>query len=210
MNNLQLAAMECNKRWMATLPENPPEPEYSEEFHRNMAKLLDKMRGNRYHYFTRKTARIILVAAIIMSLLTVTVFATTDLGKYILNELSDHAIFQSLFEPQEEVDGQIECGYIPDGYEIVQESYDDNHCAIVYENNSGEHFSVTKRLNGDEIGLDNEETNKTIIQSAEKEFAVYEKDNGDIRIVWCDLNYTYTVAGNLSLDDAIKIAENVK
>lgn len=210
MNNLQLAAIECNKRWMATLPENPPEPEYSEEFHRNMAKLLDKMRGNRYHYFTKKTARVILVAAIVMSLLTVTVFAATDLGAYILDELRDHAIFQSLFEPKEDVDGKIDCGYIPDGFEMTKNNYDDNHCYLVYENSNDEHFSVTKRLNGDEIGLDNEETNKIVMYSTDKEFAVYEKDNGSIRIVWCDLNYTYTIDGEISIETALEIAENIK
>lgn len=209
MNNLQLAAIECNKRWMATLPENPPEPEYSEEFHRNMAKLLDKMRGNRYHRFTKKTARVILVAAIIMSLLTVTVFAATDLGAYILEELRDHAIFQSLFEPKEDVDGKIECGYIPDGFEVTEEEYKNDYCTIVFVNQDGEHFSITKRRTSAEIGLDNEETNKTIIQFKDKEFVVYEESDYT-RIVWCDLNFTYTVSGDITIDDAIKIAENIK
>lgn len=210
MNNLQLAAIECNKRWMATLPENPPEPEYSEEFHRNMAKLLDKMRGNRYHRFTRKTARIILVAAIIMSLLTVTVFAGTDLGRYILNELCDHAIFQSLFVSDENVDGKIECGYIPEGFEVTKEDYKENYCYLVYENLNDEHFSIFKRQNGDEIGIDNEYTVKSIAYISDAEVVIYEKNNGDIRAVWCDMNYTYRIDGNISCDEILEIAENLK
>ena len=209
MNNLQLAAIECNKRWMATLPENPPEPEYSEEFHKNMEKLLDRMRGNRYHYLTRKTARVILVAAIVMSLLTVTVFATTDLGAYILNELSDHAIFQSLFESEENVDGKIECGYIPEGFEVTTESYGKIHCFIAFEDGN-RHIEIHKTLNSGEAGLDNEKTDKTVIMSDEKEFIVYEKENGDIRLVWCDINYTYYISGSISCNEAIRIAENVK
>lgn len=210
MNNLQLAAIECNKRWMATLPENPPEPEYSEEFHRNMAKILDKMRGNHYHRFTKKTARVILVAAIVMSLLTVTVFATTDLGAYILEELRDHAIFQSLFEPKENVDGKIDCGYIPDEFEVVQEIYRDNHCLVIYENKNNEHFSVTKMENGAEMGMDNEYTQKSVVQISGVELIIYEKDNGDFRVVWCDENYTYRIGGNISQEEAIKIAESIK
>lgn len=210
MNNLQLAAIECNKRWMATLPENPPEPEYSEEFHKNMAKLLDKMRGNRYHYFTKKTARVILVAAIIMSLLTVTVFATTDLGAYILDELSDHAIFQSLFEPKEDVDGKIDYGYIPEGFEMTEDDYQGNYCSIAFENRHSEHFAILKMKNGYEMGVDNEYAQKAIIQTSNAELIIYEKDNGDIRVVWCDENYTYRVGGNISQEEAIKIAENIK
>lgn len=210
MNNLQLAAIECNKRWMATLPENPPEPEYSEEFHKNMEKLLDRMRGNRYHYLTRKTARVILVAAIVMSLLTVTVFATTDLGAYILNELSDHAIFQSLFESEENVDGKIECEYIPEGFEVVQEDCGDIQCFIIYQNSNGLRFTISKMENGAEMGLDNENTEKEIISSNGKEFVIYRKDNDEIRIVWCDENFTYRFDGNTSYEESFKITESVK
>lgn len=210
MNTLTLAAIERNKKWMATLPENPPEVEFSEKHIKNMEILLDKMRGDRYHRFTRKTTRVIIAAAVIMALMTVTVFATTDLGAYILDELSDHAIFQSLFESEETVDGKIECGYVPDGFEVTEKYYSSDQYTLVYENMNGEHFSIVKMENGDEMGVDNEYTQKSVLQISDSELIIYEKDNGDIRAVWCNANYTYRLDGNILYEEVIKIAENVK
>ena len=210
MGVLQQACINNNLEWIASLPENPPQPEYSEKYLKNINKLLDKMRDDRYHRFTSKTARVILVAAIVMAISTVTVFATTDIGSYILNELQDHAIFQSLFESDEKVDGKIECGYIPEGFEITEESYVEMQCVLVYEDKNHSHFSITKIINGEEIGFDNEETNKTIIQSDGKEFFVYETESNEVRIVWYNLDFTYRFSGNISIEEAIKIAENVK
>ncbi len=210
MGVLQQACINTNLEWIASLPENPPQPEYSEKYLKNINKLLDKMRDDRYHRFTSKTARVILVAAIVMAISTVTVFATTDIGSYILNELQDHAIFQSLFESDEKVDGKIECGYIPDGYEKTQELYGELQCVLVYSNKEGNSFSITKTKNGKEISFDNEYTNKTIIQSLEKEIIIYEKQNGDIRVIWCNANYSYIISGTVSLEETIKIAENIE
>lgn len=210
MGVLQQACTNTNLEWIASLPENPPQPEYSEKYLKNINKLLDKMRDDRYHRFTSKTARVILVAAIVMAISTVTVFATTDIGSYILNELQDHAIFQSLFESDEKVDGKIECGYIPEGYEITNEYYNELQCFIVYENSDNSHFTITKMINGEEIGLDNENAQKTVIQSDDKEFIIYEKENGNTQLVWCNADFTYRIDGNISIEKAIKIAENIK
>ena len=209
MSVLQQACINSNLAWIASLPENPPQPQYSEKYLKNINKLLDKMRDDRYHHFTSQTVRIILVAAIIMAISTATVFATTDIGAYILDELQDHAIFQSLLESDETVDRKIECGYIPEGYEKTDELYGELQCVLVYKNANESQFTITKIINGEEVGWDNEETCKTIIQSNEKEFIIYEKSNGDIRVVWCDLNFTYRIDGNISIDEAIKIAENI-
>lgn len=210
MNTLTLAAIERNRKWMATLPENIPEVEFSEKHIKNMKILLDKMRGDRYHRFTRKTTRVIIAAAVIMALMSVTVFATTDLGAYILDELSDHAIFQSLFESEETVDGKIDCGYVPDGFEIVTESSGDIHYLLIFENENGNSFSISKRRNQAEMGLDNEYAQKSVVQISNAELIIYEKDNGDIRAVWCNANYTYRLDGDISYEEVIRIAENVK
>lgn len=210
MGVLQQACINTNLEWIASLPENPPQPEYSEKYLKNINKLLDKMRDDRYHRFTSKTARVILVAAIVMAISTVTVFATTDIGSYILDELQDHAIFQSLFESDEKVDGKIECGYIPEGYEITNEYYNELQCSLLYENANNSHFTITKMINGEEIGLDNENAQKTVIQSDDKEFIIYEKENGNTQLVWCNADFTYRIDGNISIEKAIKIAENIK
>lgn len=210
MGVLQQACINTNLEWIASLPENPPQPEYSEKYLKNINKLLDKMRDDRYHRFTSKTARVILVAAIVMAISTVTVFATTDIGSYILNELQDHAIFQSLFESDEKVDGKIECGYIPEGFEKTEEFYGEYHCKIVFENANSSHFYVSKSRTAAEIGFDNEDANKTIIQSDDKEFIIYEKGNGNIQLIWYNADFTYRIDGNISIEEAINIAENIK
>lgn len=41
---------------------------FSKKFEKNMSILFDKMRGDKYHKFTRKTTRFLIAAAIILSL----------------------------------------------------------------------------------------------------------------------------------------------
>ena len=209
MNNLKLACIEYNKQWLESLPENPPEFQFSRRHNRKMKVIFDKMRGNRYHYFTRKTMVVMITAAMLFTM-SLCAFANPDFRAYILDELSDHAIFQSLFESKENVDGKIDCGYIPDGFEVTTESYGSNHCYITFENSNGLHFSINKMKNGDEIGLDNEDTQKIIIESDGKEFIIYEKNDGSLRLVWCDENYTYRIVGNITTQDALFVAENIK
>ncbi len=209
MNNLKLACIEYNKQWLESLPENPPEFQFSRRHNRKMKVIFDKMRGNRYHYFTRKTMVVMITAAMLFTM-SLCAFANPDFRAYILDELSDHAIFQSLFESEENVDGKIDCGYIPDGFEIVQEEYHNNHCAIAFENDQGSYFAIFKIENGDEVGIDNEYTQKSVVHISNAEVIIYEKDNGDIRAVWCNESYTYRIDGNISYEEVVKIAENVK
>lgn len=209
MNNLQLACKMYNEDWLASLPENPPVVEFSKRHQRKMKKLFDKMRGNSYHHFTRKTMVVMAAAALLMTM-SVCAFANPEIRAYVLDELQDHAIFQSLFESEETVDGKIECGYVPDGFEVTFEDYTQNAYIIVYENKNDLHFTINKVENGDEVGIDNEYTQKSIIQISNAELIIYEKDNGDIRAVWCNANYTYRLDGNISYEEVIQIAENVK
>ena len=208
MGVLQQACINTNLEWIASLPENPPQPEYSEKYLKNINKLLDKMRDDRYHRYTSKTARVILVAAIVMAISTVTVFATTDIGSYILNELQDHAIFQSLFESDEKFDNTIKLDYTLDGFNKTNEYYGEAYSFIEFRNSNGSAFTIAKSVNGAEVGLDNEDTNNYIIQLYEREYIVYEEPDS-VRIVWCNLNFTYKISGNISIDEALKIAENI-
>lgn len=209
MNNLKLACIEYNKQWLESLPENPPEFQFSRRHNRKMKVIFDKMRGNRYHYFTRKTMVVMITAAMLFTM-SLCAFANPDFRAYILDELSNHAIFQSLFESEENVDGKIDCGYIPDGFEVTEEKYGKICCYIIFNNDNGEHFELDKINNGDEIGFDTEDSVKSIVEISGREFIIYEKTNADIRIVWCDYNYTYYLVGNIPYEEALKIAENVK
>lgn len=209
MNNLQLACKMYNEDWLASLPENPPVVEFSKRHQRKMKKLFDKMRGNSYHHFTRKTMVVMAAAALLMTM-SVCAFANPEIRAYVLDELQDHAIFQSLFESEQTVDGKIECGYVPDGFEVITEKYSNSQCLIIFESNNNLHFSIAKMENGDEVGVDNKYTQKSVIQISNAELIIYEKDNGDIRAVWCNANYTYRLDGNISYDEVVKIAENVK
>lgn len=208
MSNLQQACIAYSQQWISELPENPPMPNYSKKYKRFEKKLLDKMRDDRYHYFTRKTMTVLVAAAIIASLIT-TVFAVPQTRAYILDELADHSIFRSLIEPTEKFDNTINCGYIPEGFEKTYEYYGDIHSMLEYCNDNLI-LKIDKAENGAEFGTDNEETKKEIILHNGNEYILYEKENGAIRIVWCDLNYTYRIAGDISLEEALKIAENIQ
>lgn len=210
-SNLKLAIELSFQEWLDSLPneEDLPKIEYSERHKRQMAILFDKMRGDRYHRFTRKTTAVLITIAIIFSL-SITTVAIVKIAPYIIKEFNDHAIFQTESESDEKVNGNLECAYVPDEYELVNKHASDGYCLQTYNYSDDKHFSVFKVQNGNEMGFDNEDSQKTVYNTENMEYVVYEKDNGNIQVVWCDENYTYRIDGNIPCDLALKIAENVK
>lgn len=209
LSNLALAVRAHHQEWVDSLPKNPPEVQFSRRHLRKMAKLCDKMRGGYYHRFTRKTTAV-LIAAVLMFSMSLCTFAVIKGVPYIIKEFRDHATYQSSLESDKIVGGTIECGYVPDGFNLTDEHNSDSYCLLSFEDSNGAHFNVFKMQNGDEVGIDNEDSKSTIYTTDTQEYIVYERENGNIQVVWSNESFTYRIDGNIPCDVALMIAETVK
>ena len=63
MNNFEKACELSLNDWLATIPDIVPEAEYTDKHEKWLKKLFNKMRDNRYHRFTTKTVKVLLIAA---------------------------------------------------------------------------------------------------------------------------------------------------
>ena len=208
MTNFEAAVELSLNNWVKSLPTEFDLPEPTEEYKKNIAKLFDKMRGDRYHKLTRSAVRAILIAAILLALATAVLAATVG-REFIIEKFSDFSTYNVVDTSNVKgVDG-IEIGYIPQGFECDTTEETDYSVLCIYENNN-EWISVYKAKIDSKIEFDTEYNNKEEVKINGVEGVYYKDDSmGCSGIVWNDGNYIYQLESNISKEELIKIAENI-
>ncbi len=197
--------------WAAQLPDidNVPEHEFSSKHIKEMNKLFDKMRGGRYHYFTTKTVRVMLVAAIIAAFV-LTAFVIPSSREFILENFDVYGTFKISEHNNNSVNGEISVGYIPEGYELVDKSVSSNGIIYVFQNNEEKGFYINKHSSSSEtiFDLENGYTEKTVINNITYFYSSVPSQYNSI--FWIKNDYVYQIDGELSMDELLKIAQEVK
>ena len=206
MTNFEAAVELSLNNWVASFPTEFDLPKPTQEYEKGIAKLFDKMRGDRYHRFTKNTARIILIAAILLAIATVTLAATVG-REFIVQKFSDFSTYSVINNSDVEKVYDIEIGYMPEGFELEKNYITDNYKACGYSNDT-KWINIYKTKIDSKIEFDTEYKNKdsVIINGYD---GVYYSDASDFNgIVWNNGYFIYRIQGNISKDELIKIAEN--
>ncbi len=209
MNVLQQACMLSNESFMSTIPDIVPEPQYSKKHIRTMNKLLNKMRDNRYHYFTTGTVRVLIAAAIIFSLV-VSAFAIPSVREYVITKFNTHSVFRAVSTEDSQYVTDLTVGYIPEGFELVEE--DENRWEYTYllYDETDDCLIINKTTKFAEIGFDIEEAPIKTVVSNGIEYILYEDYDNHYGVVWyCD-SYVYYIEGNVCQEELLKIAYRIK
>ena len=154
MNNFEAAVELSMNNWVASLPTEFDLPEPTEEYKKNIAKLMDKMRGDRYHRLTRSTARAILIAAIILAIATVT-FAATVGREFIVQKFGTYSTYSVVDDSNAKLVADINIGYIPEGFELTYKDDLDTYIGYSYENGN-DWVNVYKTLIDASMAFDTE------------------------------------------------------
>lgn len=94
--------------------------------------------------------------------------------------------------------------YIPNGYEITEETYNDAGTSIIYENDNGIYIAFDQRLPDTEVALNTENTELIDIKVGMYDGKAL-SNLGINTIYWSDGNYIYYIAGSVSTDDLVKM-----
>lgn len=201
MNNFEEACLMSCEKWVSSFSDED-DFVFGKSFEKKMELLTDKMRNDKYHKMSRKTMRVLIVAAIILSFAT-TAFAIPNTRKYIIEQFQDH--FSYLVTDVDEIDitEDISIGYVPDGFIKTDEDHSDVGIYCEYTNNS-EWFSVLKHPIDIAINYDN---NSQEIQKINNIDYVIASMNDTQVIVWNNGQYTYRIMGNIDKSTLITIAE---
>ncbi len=199
------------EEWEATLPniEDIPEPEYSKRHIKRMNKLFDQMRGDKYHHFTRKTVRVMIIAAVLATLL-LTAFVIPSSKEYLVENFDLFGIYKISEHNNNAVSGEIDVSYIPEGYELV--GIDISPISIInsYKSKDGQKITISINASSASVEFNTENSNIEEITVENITYLCATRTNGSNVIIWSKNDYIYQVRGDFAKEELIKIAESIK
>lgn len=213
MDKFAKACALSNEDWLSSLPNDIPDYVFSEKHNEKMQKLISKMHGDKYHSTSKKAFRIILVAAIIVSL-SVAAFSITASPKreYYIQEFSDHSEYTIKDYSGYKIVEDFKVGYVPDGFELVDSFECDSSFDFEYKKKDvDDKLLLSKYVLSGIWQFDNEHTDCKIIKDKSIDYIVFKnKDDDSFYMIWNTNNYVYTLEGNITQETALKIAQNMK
>lgn len=208
MNKFEKACEMSLKDWLSTLPEEVPQAEYTKNHEKWLKKLFDKMRDNRYHRFTTKTVKVLVIAATLTALL-LTAFVIPSSREYIIDNFDIFSRYQLTEANDNSVNGEITVGYIPEGYELINRQITSKSMTydFVFDSNR---ITISKCSSSIKVEFDTEDVILENIIVNENNYTYYVDVNNCGYLVWNKNDYVYQIYGFISKDELIKIAETVK
>ena len=157
------------------------------------------------HKLSKKTIKILLIAAILLALTATTVFAIPASRKAIVEKLSNHSEYEILEKSKVKPVKSLTVNYVPESFIKVDEDFN-----YQYYKNGERHFVVEKSNINAGIGFDTETYDSENIEINGREAVLYRSLNGYIGIIFNDSNYIFEISGNIEKEELVKIAQNVK
>ncbi len=209
MNNFEKACEMSLNDWLATIPEIVPEAEYTKNHEKWKRKLFNKMRDNRYHRFTTKTVKVLMIAAVLSALL-LTAFVIPSSREYIIDNFDIFSRYQLTESNDNSVNGEITVGYIPEGFELVDKQVSSKISYIDYKDSSGITIKISKSSSATKVEFDTETGKIENVVINDKQYTFYIDENSFRYLVWNRNDYVYQIHSSISREEMIKIAETVK
>ena len=208
MSNFEAAVEMSLNNWVASFPTEFDLPEPTEEYKKVIAKLMDKMRGDRYHKLTRSAARAILIAAIILAIATATIAATFG-REFIVQKYKEYSTYSVVDTSNIKDVDDIEVGYIPKGFSLSKKEIIDSSLVYSYKNDD-KWINIYKTQIYHEMSFDTEYKNSEKLETASFSGIYYTDDNLNYSgIIWNNGFYMYNIEGTISKEELTKIAENI-
>lgn len=210
-NVLYEACLLSQEDWLDSLHLDESEKHtFSKHHQKKIAALNDKMRSDKYHRLTRAAIRIIIAAAVILSIAT-TVIALPGPKKFLTNIYSDHLIISvddaDIIPDKNEISVEL-----PEGYTITEEYYSDYYSTVTYER-SGDSIQICRMTENAESAIDTEHTNIKTITENGIEFTVAtnkDKTKKNKNVFWNYNSHIYIVTSNLDENEIIDICKTIK
>lgn len=209
MNKFEKACEMSLNDWLATIPDIVPEAEYTENHEKWLKKLFDKMRDNRYHRFTTKTVKVLLIAATLTALL-LTAFVIPSSREFIIDNFDIFSRYQLTESNNNSVNGEITVGYIPEGFALESSSTHNKHIYNKYTSSKNEYFTIIKQSSTTIVEFDTETGIVENIVIGDITYTFYDDTTDYNCIVWNRNDYVYQIHSSISKDELLQIAETVK
>lgn len=203
----EICLLSCEK-WVDSFPEKIPKHKFSKNHNQKMKELFSGGVKESKHKISKTTARIILIAAILLAIAT-TAFAIPTVRKYVTEKFFDHSEYNIVDKRGAQKVESLELNYIPEGFVKTDEINSSDLYTFEYEKGD-KWFCVKKWTLNAGIYYDTEhnDSENIIINGLD---AVYFKTDGEAKgIVFNDGKYIFVISGVVPKEELIKIAQNIE
>lgn len=209
MGVFEQACIMSNESFLKTIPDVLPEPQYSQKHIRKMNRLINKMRNDRYHRLTTGTVKVLVVAAIILSL-ALSAFAIPSVREYVITQFKTHSVFRAVSTEDSKPVTDLTVGYIPEGFDMTKEDKNEWGYTCTLSNENNDWIVISKVTKGAEINIDTQTSGYEVNLNNGKEYIIFESDDEVGGLVWFTEIYTYTISSNIEKEKLFQIAENIQ
>lgn len=207
-----------NKKLCESLPtdEELKHITFSDAFENKLQKLIAAQKKSYFYLINTVGKRVAIIIAAIIITLTATTFGVKAIRETVIEFITEtFERFTKVSVETEELDEQPELvkaapTYIPEGYSLKSEKDLGALYQIAYSNKDKIIIDYIQRFSyGSIYNVNTEEVEYDEININFSEGIKYVK-NGINTVVFADETYMYTVCGQISFDELIKMAESIK
>lgn len=211
----------AQEQWVETLSEQEEEHTFSRWFDRRMDRLYSKMRGDRYHHLSRASLSILVAAALIATLMIASV-AYGPARRYLIEVFDDHTEFQTENSGLTSIPMDIQFGYIPSGFKLVEQEIDGATCVLSkeggvglvsdyhFEDDNGRWIDVSKYAAGGQLDTDSEDHSIEVISHNDTVYYLSFSEPDIYGVYWLESGIQYDLGGKLTRKEALKMAYQVR
>ena len=204
MSNFEEVCLLSCEKWVDSFPDEIPIHKFSKNHKEKMKVLFQKAPAPKLK-LSKKTARLILIAAILLALTTTTVFAIPGSRKAILEKFSNHTEYEVLDKSKVKPVKSLTVNYVHEGFIKVDEDYN-----YQYYENGEKNFIIYKNSINAEIGIDTENYDSENIVINGYDAVLFSSKNDNNGIVYNNSSYIYVIDGHLDKEELVKIAQNLE
>ena len=198
-----------------TVPSELEDYKFSKRFERNMRRIIRRQRHAYFKYTDTLAKQVASIAVLMLVCLTITVFSIKGLREPFIDFVVEtFEKFTSIFVEKDEPVKTAEFEtmlpqYIPEGYEAQEPIIDDNLYTLIYKNDDCNLIYKQRYENLWLLQMNTEsiEYEKMYINEIE---CVFYENNGTNFLIFNSDDYTFSIEGNVSKEELIKIAESIE
>lgn len=207
-----------NKKLSDSLPtdEELKDITFSENFENKMQKLIRAQKKSYFYLINTVGKRAAIIILAIMISLTATTFGVKAIRESVIKFITEtFEKFTAVSVEDNEIDTQVEFvktapQYIPEGYVVESEIEADGFYRVIYSGSENTSIDYAQKINyGTIYNVDTEDVEYEKININSFDGIKYVK-NGINTVVFVDKTYMYTIYGQVSFDELIKMAESIK
>lgn len=208
MSNFEDACLLSWEKWTDSFPDDIPMHNFSEKHTKKMNKLFETAEKCNRHGFSKKTIKMLIIAAVLLGIAT-TAFAIPTCKDTVIKKYANHSEYEVADVTKDKKVKSLTVEYIPSGYKKAEEEQSDYFYLVIYKNGD-KHFCVEKEALSTSIGFDTEEYDSEKITINGMDAVYFRSDDVNNGLIFNNGEYIFVVNGNIDKDELINIAENVK